>query len=221
MTSKALVVFSGGQDSTTCLFWARQQFDEVEALFFHYGQRHSVEYESAKIISDKYGFKLHELHIDTFTEIGGNSLVDHDTQIEASDNELPNTFVPGRNLIFLTYAASLAWRLKISHLITGVCQTDFSGYPDCREDTMIALQQSIQLGMGYPFTIHTPLMHMTKADTVKLAKLTGGLGAQAYSHTCYEGQVPPCGKCPSCILRAQGFEDAQTPDPLVLRTAQS
>lgn len=219
MTSKAMVVFSGGQDSTTCLYWALNHFDQVEALFFHYGQRHEVEYESAQTIAEMAGVKLHELHIDTFREIGGNSLTDHDVAIkEGTDSDLPNTFVPGRNLIFMTYAAALAWKLNIQDLITGVCQTDFSGYPDCREDTMHALERSIQLGMDTPFRIHTPLMYLTKAQTVQLAEESQGLEAQAYSHTCYEGKVPPCGRCPSCQLRAKGFAEAGIPDPLVVRT---
>lgn len=219
MTSKALVVFSGGQDSTTCLYWALNHFEQVEALFFHYGQRHEVEYQSALKIAQMAGVRLHELHVDTLSEIGGNSLTDHEVAIEeGSDSELPNTFVPGRNLIFMTYAAALAWKLNIQDLITGVCQTDFSGYPDCREDTMHALERSIQLGMDTPFKIHTPLMYLTKAQTVQLAEESQGLEAQAYSHTCYEGQVPPCAQCPSCLLRAKGFAEAGIPDPLVVRT---
>lgn len=216
---KALVVFSGGQDSTTCLFWAQKHYQEVEAVFFHYGQRHHIEYESAKKIASMNNIKLHELHLDTFKELGGNSLLDHNESIsEESDSGLPNTFVPGRNLIFLTYAAALSWKIKAKHLVTGVCQTDFSGYPDCRQDTIEALEKAIQLGIDCPFEIHTPLMYLTKAETVKLAQSTGGLSAQAYSHTCYEGAVPPCGKCPSCQLRSKGFKEAGIEDPLVLRT---
>lgn len=224
MTSKtqnrrALVVFSGGQDSTTCLFWAREKFDEVECVFFHYGQRHGVEYQAALEIAKRYDFKLSELHIDTFSEIGGNALVDHGEEIVIEGRGgLPSTFVPGRNLIFMTYAAAFAWKKDIPHLVTGVCQTDFSGYPDCREDTMRAVESSIRLGMDYPFELHTPLMYLTKAQTVELAIQTQGLEAQAFSHTCYEGQIPPCGICPSCELRAKGFDEAGVLDPLVART---
>jgi len=215
---KSLVVFSGGQDSTTCLFWAHNTFHEVEALFFRYGQRHAVEEESALKIARKYKVPLHILNIETFQEIGGNSLMDSNQEIlPQTETSLPNTFVPGRNLIFLTYAAAWAWKRDIKHLVTGVCETDYSGYPDCRQNTMDALQESLRLGMERDFTIHTPLMHLSKAQTVELAQQCGALDALAWSHTCYEGKFPPCGKCPSCILRARGFAEAGIADPLLSR----
>ncbi len=215
--SSALVVFSGGQDSTTCLSWALQHFETVEAVFFDYGQRHLIEWQSAESIARKRGVKLHKLNVPTFSEIGGNSLVDS-TPIELEGRQgLPSTFVPGRNLVFMTFAAALAWKLGIKDLVTGVCQTDFSGYPDCRLNTMEALEKSLELGMEWPFKIHTPLMFMTKAETVTLAQEVGALEDLAYSHTCYEGQFPPCGRCPACELRAKGFAEVGIPDPLIER----
>ncbi len=132
---------------------------------------------------------------------------------------LPNTFVPGRNLVFITLAAAYAYQRGISEIVTGVCQTDFSGYPDCRESTMVALQAALRAGMDAPFTIHTPLMHLTKAQTVTMLRDLGGLPLLAYSHTCYEGAVPPCGRCPACVLRAKGFAEAGIADPLQERLA--
>ncbi|MGL1936315.1 MAG: 7-cyano-7-deazaguanine synthase QueC [Fibrobacterales bacterium] len=221
MTSKALVVFSGGQDSTTCLYWAKKQFDQVEAICFDYGQRHTIELDSARTIAKKSGTPLKMLKIDTFKQLGANALLDHETKIIHTDGELPNTFVPGRNLIFMTYAAAWAYQKKIPNLITGVCEADYSGYPDCRKNTMESLQQSISLGMEFSFTIHTPLMDLSKAETVTLAQEVGGLEALAWSHTCYEGQFPPCGVCPSCLLRQKGFDTAGVIDPLITRASQN
>jgi 7-cyano-7-deazaguanine synthase len=130
---------------------------------------------------------------------------------------LPNTFVPGRNLLFMTLAAAWAWQLGTTDLVTGVCQTDYSGYPDCRADTMAALQQALRLGLELEVTIHTPLMHISKADSVRLAQAEGGLELLAWTHTCYAGQVPPCGLCPACQLRAKGFAEAGVDDPLLTR----
>lgn len=215
--SHALVVFSGGQDSTTCLYWAKTKFDHVEAVFFDYGQRHSIEWQSALKIAEIAGIHLHKLSIPTFGEIGGNSLLDKDIEIAEGRQGLPNTFVPGRNLIFMTFAAALAWKIGATELVTGVCEADFSGYPDCRQNTMDALNQSLRLGMEWNFTIHTPLMQLSKASSILLAQEVGAFEALAYSHTCYEGQVPPCGKCPSCLLRAKGFAEAGQLDPLIQR----
>lgn len=218
--SSALVVFSGGQDSTTCLYWALERFETVEAVFFDYGQRHAVEFQSAQTIASQAQVTLHKLDIPTFGQIGGNSLVDKDLVIEEGRQGLPNTFVPGRNLIFMTFAAALAWKLGIKDLVTGVCEADYSGYPDCRQNTMQALEQSLSLGMEWNFTIHTPLMFISKAESIQLAQQVGALPALAYSHTCYNGQVPPCGTCPSCELRAKGFAEAGIADPLVQRFQQ-
>lgn len=212
----ALVLFSGGQDSTTCLYWAKNRFDHVVALSFDYGQRHAIELESARKICDLAKVEQSVIQTAAFSQIGGNALVAK-MDIEDQDNGLPNTFVPGRNLYFLTVAAALAYKLGISNLVTGVCQTDFSGYPDCREDTIKAMQTALNLGMEAKFQIHTPLMHLTKAQTVILAKDEGALEALALSHTCYEGQFPPCEECPACKLRAKGFEEAGIQDPLRIR----
>ena len=219
--SIALVVLSGGQDSTTCLYWALSKYGEgnVESVSFEYGQRHHIELECAKKVSAISGVPNTFLPIDTFSALGGSALTD---EIEVKTDvdpqtKLPNTFVPGRNLIFLTYSAAFAYQRGIHHIVTGVAQTDFSGYPDCRENTIQALQKAINLGMEYDITIHTPLMHKSKKETVEMARDLGALEAIAYTHTCYNGQQPPCGKCPACLLRTKGFEEAGIPDPLVER----
>ena len=149
----------------------------------------------------------------------GNALTDDDIHVpeNAPEGELPVTFVPGRNLIFLTYAAAFAYHADIGNLVTGVAQTDYSGYPDCREETLKALEKAIQLGMEFDVKIHTPLMHLSKAETVKLAQECGAMEALALSHTCYRGLQPPCGACPACELRARGFAGASIKDPLILR----
>ena len=217
--NKILVVFSGGQDSTTCLHWALYHFDQVYAVFFDYGQRHAIEWESAQKITSLQQVPLKKLHLSAFREIGGNALTDKNINIQNSSDKLPNTFVSGRNLIFLSYAASYAYTLDISHLVTGVCQTDFSGYPDCRENTIKSLEQTLQLGMEKDFTIHTPLMHLTKAESVHMAQEYSGMESLKYSHTCYQGSFPPCGQCPACILRQKGFEEAGVADPLLERAS--
>ena len=196
MKEKALVVLSGGQDSTTCLYWAINKFgsDAVETVTFDYGQRHRIELDCASTISVKAGVRNTRLPIDTFGVLGGNSLVNLHVEVESSLDpvtQLPNTFVPGRNLIFLTYAAALAYQRGIKHLVTGVAQTDYSGYPDCREETITALVKTINLGMETDVQIHTPLMHLSKKETVELAKNIGALEAMADTHTCYNGQRPP------------------------------
>jgi 7-cyano-7-deazaguanine synthase len=135
------------------------------------------------------------------------------------ETDLPNTFVPGRNIVFLTFAAACAWQRNIEHLVTGVAQTDYSGYPDCREETIEALQLTIRLGMASNVVIHTPLMSLSKKETVLLARDLGALEAMALTHTCYEGRRPPCGECPACILRARGFNEAGIEDPLLAISA--
>ena len=145
-------------------------------------------------------------------------MVIQDVESSSAEGELPNTFVPGRNLIFLTFAAAYAYQRGIKDIIAGVCQTDYSGYPDCRQNTIEALQVAVNLGMEYQVKIHTPLMWMTKAETVHFAKKVGALEALAWSHTCYNGKVPPCGECPACGLRAKGFDEAGIMDPLIERT---
>ena len=218
---RVLVVFSGGQDSTTCLYWAIDKFqrENVVTLSFDYGQRHRVELDSASTIAEMAGVKNTVLPINTFSALGGNALTDDVDLLDQTEQKtnLPNTFVPGRNLIFLTYAAALAYQHSIKDLVTGVAQTDYSGYPDCRENTIQSLQQTINLGMESDITIHTPLMNKSKKETVQMAQALGALDAMAYSHTCYNGQQPPCGSCPACILRAKGFAEAGILDPLVSR----
>jgi 7-cyano-7-deazaguanine synthase len=217
---KGLVVLSGGQDSTTCLYWAIDRFGNknVRALTFDYGQRHRIELDCARNVADDAGVPQMCLPIDTFAALGGNALTDEDMVVDNSadpDTGLPNTFVPGRNLIFLTYAAAYAWQHGIRDIVTGVAQTDYSGYPDCREKTILALQQSLRLGMESDFVLHTPLMHLSKKETVELARDLGALDAMALTHTCYNGTRPPCGACPACELRAKGFADAGIADPLI------
>lgn len=217
---KALVLLSGGQDSTTCLYWAIDRFgrDNVATLSFDYGQRHRIELDCAAAIAEQAGVDHRCLPIDTFAALGGDALTDSEIAVATATDErtgLPNTFVPGRNLVFLTYAAALAWRLGIGHLVTGVAQTDYSGYPDCREDTIAALQQALRLGMESDIEIHAPLMHLSKKQTVELARDLGGLEAMALTHTCYNGKRPPCGECPACVLRAKGFAEAGIEDPLL------
>jgi 7-cyano-7-deazaguanine synthase len=217
----AIVVFSGGQDSTTCLHWAFEQFakENVTAVSFDYGQRHTIELSAAKEICKLTGIEHIILPINTFASLGGNALTD---KIQVSNDlntetDLPNTFVPGRNLIFLTFAAALAYQYNIKHLVTGVAQTDYSGYPDCREQTIESLQHTINLGMEYNLTIHTPLMFLSKKQTVEMAQELGAMNSLAYSHTCYNGERPGCGKCSACILRAKGFAQAGIIDPLFER----
>lgn len=218
--SQALVVLSGGQDSTTCLYWALRQFGvgQVEAVTFDYGQRHRLELDCAARVAARAGVAQTVLPINTFAALGGNALTDPGVAVQAGLNMqtgLPNTFVPGRNLIFLTFAAAFAYPRNIHHLVTGVAQTDYSGYPDCRQATLQALEQAIQLGMEYPITLHAPLMFKSKADTVRLARDLGALPALADTHTCYNGIYPPCGECPACQLRARGFAEAGIADPLL------
>jgi 7-cyano-7-deazaguanine synthase len=221
MNDKALVVLSGGQDSTTCLYWAIDRFgrENVSSVTFDYGQRHRIELISAAEIADFAGVPNVILPIDTFAALGGDALTETDIAVETALDDktgLPNTFVPGRNLIFLTFAAAFAYPRKIAHLVTGVAQTDYSGYPDCREDTMNSLQTAIQQGMESEIQIHTPLMHLSKKETVELAQELGALPAMAMTHTCYNGERPPCGHCAACELRAKGFAEAGVVDPLLL-----
>ncbi len=212
-----IVVFSGGQDSTVCLYWALQKFESVEAVFFDYGQRHLIERESALKIAELKNIPLKIFNLQFFKEMGGNSLIDKEAPITQKAGELPNTFVPGRNLLFLTQAASYAYTKDIHHLVTGVCETDYSGYPDCREATIQSLAQTLSLGLDTQMTLHTPLMHLNKKETVQLGIKLKASEALAFSHTCYEGSFPPCGACPSCLLRAKGYKQANECDPLIER----
>jgi 7-cyano-7-deazaguanine synthase len=220
--TRAVVVLSGGQDSTTCLYWAIDRYgrDKVETLTFDYGQRHRIELECAARVAEFAGVANTILPIDTFTALGGDALTDADVPVEAGTDDttgLPSTFVPGRNLVFLAFAAAFAYRRGAAKLVTGVAQTDYSGYPDCREGTITSLQHTLRLGMEFDVTIHTPLMHLSKRETVELARDLGALPAMAFTHTCYNGKRPPCGSCPACELRAKGFAEAGVEDPLLAK----
>jgi len=215
----AVVLLSGGQDSATCLAWAQKRFQRLHAITIEYGQRHHIELGSAAEIAKRAGVPQTVIPCDSFRALGGNSLTGDEAVLGGvrDDNHLPNTFVPGRNLVFITLAAAFAYQRGITEIVTGVCQTDYSGYPDCRADTMVALQESLRKGMEFPVTVHTPLMYLSKAETVKMMQDYGKLDLLAWSHTCYNGAVPPCGTCPACELRAKGFREAGVIDPLVAR----
>lgn len=225
MPETALVLFSGGQDSTTCLGWALDRFDMVETVGFDYGQRHRVELEVRPRILDALRSKFpswkdrlgpdHVLDLSVLGAVSETALT-RDVAIVMGEGGLPTTFVPGRNILFMTFAAALAYRRGARHLVTGVCETDFSGYPDCRDDTMKALQVALNLGMERRFVVHTPLMWINKASTWALA---GALGGEPFvglvrdeTHTCYQGDRDHhhawgwgCGACPACDLRASGY----------------
>lgn len=205
---KAVVIFSGGQDSTTCLFWAKQQFSEVEVVTFDYGQRHKLEIECAKSIAKEQGVKLHLLDMALLSQLSPNALTRHDIDIVHEEGQLPNTFVEGRNHLFLSFAAVLAKGIGARHLVTGVCETDFSGYPDCRDVFIKSLNVTLNLAMNYDFVIHTPLMWLDKAATWKLADELGAFDYIRHKTvTCYHGIIGDgCGECPSCKLRRAGME---------------
>ncbi len=213
---KALVILSGGQDSTTSLYWAKKNFKHVQALTFDYGQRHSIELEAAKKIASLAKVEHQIVNIDFLKNLD-NALTNPRKTIEEQTGSVPNTFVPGRNILFLTLAAIYAYERQINNLVLGVCQTDFSGYPDCRDDFIKSMQQSISLGMDKEIQIHTPLMNLTKAQTVKLAQEVGAMAALGLSRTCYEGVYPACAACPACKLRLKGFREAGIKDPIEYR----
>ena len=206
----ALVVFSGGQDSTTCLFWAKKRFRKVYALSFLYGQKHEKEVELARAIAEKAEVDFHVMDVSFVGRLGKNSLTDLSVKMdeEKPADSCPNTFVPGRNLFFLSIAAVYARELGVSHLVTGVSQTDFSGYPDCRDSFIKSLNVTLNLAMDEQFVIHTPLMWIDKAQTWALADELGVLDlVRNDTLTCYNG-IPGdgCGHCPACKLRREGLE---------------
>ena len=234
MKSKALVILSGGQDSTTCLFWALANFDHVYAVTYDYGQRHARELAAAaEVVKMAEWVKEHSIiEVGPILQgssplVSGNDLEQY-SDMHSLPGGLEKTFVPGRNLLFLTLAANHAYARGIFNLVTGVCQEDFGGYPDCRQVFIDAAQQAIRMGFGYddndPFSsveIHTPLMNMTKAESVQLAyDLPGCWKALAYTHTAYDGAYPPVGHDHATLLRAKGFFEAGLPDPLVVRAVQ-
>jgi 7-cyano-7-deazaguanine synthase len=226
LLDSALVLFSGGQDSTVCLTWALERFARVETIGFAYGQRHAVELEVRPRIraalaaqSPAWRARLGDDHIvrlDALAEISETALT-RDVEIEIAKTGLPTTFVPGRNLAFFSFAGAVAYRRGINHMVAGMCETDFSGYPDCRDDTIKAMQLALTLGMDHKFVIHTPLMWIDKAGTFALAKEIGGELLVdlllAETHTCYRGDRQHrhawgfgCDECPACRLRAEGYE---------------
>lgn len=209
---KAVVVFSGGQDSTTCLVKALKEFDEVHAITFDYGQRHKLEIEVAEQLATKLGVKAHKvMDVGLLNELAISSLTRDDIPVshELQDNGLPNSFVPGRNILFLTLAGIYAYQIGADAVITGVCETDFSGYPDCRDEFVRSMNNSLVLGMDRAFTIETPLMWLNKAETWALADQYDALQLVRESTlTCYNGIVGDgCGDCPSCDLRKAGLND--------------
>lgn len=224
MLSSALVLFSAGQDSATCLAWALRRFDRVETIGFFYGQRHAVEMAQRQVLLKQmrnwsYGGYLLD---DCVVDLSGygalaESALTADRAIEMAENGLPTTFVPGRNLVFFTVAAAHAYRRGIATLIGGMCETDYSGYPDCRRETIDAMEHTLSLGLDQPMKIETPLMYLTKAQTWALADEIGGDALVdlivEHSHTCYEGDRTHrhawgygCGACPACDLRAKGWQ---------------
>ena len=231
---KALVILSGGQDSTTCLAWAKEAGFEVHAVTYDYGQRHVIELESAIKVAHILGAVTHDIIKVGPILQGSSPLVSQENLDQYPDmfslpGGLEKTFVPGRNLLFLTLAANHAYARGITHLVTGVCQEDFGGYPDCRQVFIDAAQDAIRKGFALDpvmdafgqLTIHTPLMNLSKADSIKLAK-TWPLcwAALAYTHTAYDGKYPPTGHDHATLLRAKGFFEADLPDPLILRAVR-
>ncbi|EFU42641.1 possible aluminum resistance protein [Paenibacillus vortex V453] len=205
---KAVVVFSGGQDSTTCLFWAMKQFDEVEAVTFNYGQRHALEIECANQIADELGVKWTLLDMSLLGQLTQNALTRDDVEIVHNDGEFPSTFVEGRNHLFLSFAAVFAKGVGARHIVTGVCETDFSGYPDCRDDFVKSLNVTLNLAMDHNFIIHTPLMWINKAETWEMADQLGAFEfVRKKTLTCYNGVIGDgCGNCPACQLRKAGLD---------------
>jgi 7-cyano-7-deazaguanine synthase len=228
--TSALVLFSGGQDSTVCLAWALDRFDRVETVGFAYGQRHAVELAQRPVVRaalaarfPRWRPRLGEDHLLDLTALGriSDTALTREAEFEMTAAGLPNTFVPGRNLLFFTYAAALAWRRGIRTLVGGMCETDYSGYPDCRNETLQSLAQSISLGLDARFAVETPLMWIDKAATWEMAQELGGADLVdiivEHTHTCYTSQRTTrhawgygCGACPACGLRANGWQRWQT-----------
>lgn len=225
MNSKALVLFSGGQDSTTCLAWALERYDQVETIGFNYGQRHAVELDCRQVVLSAlrkdfkhWSAKLGDDHMLDLSLLGqiSDAALTKDKAIAFHQSGLPNTFVPGRNLLFFTFASAVAYRRGLEVLVGGMCETDYSGYPDCRDNTLKALQVAVSLGLDSPMVIETPLMWLDKAATWELARKLGGKSfvelIQKDTHTCYMGDRSVehdwgfgCGTCPACELRSNGY----------------
>ena len=207
----AIVLFSGGQDSTTCLYWAKKEFRNVHALCYSYGQRHSEEVENAKRLAEKANVEFTLLDTTVISQLAPNSLTNKDILMdkEKPDNAYPNTFVPGRNLLFLTFAATIAYAKDIRHIVTGVSQADYSGYPDCRDTFIKSANTTLNLAMDKQFVIHTPLMWRTKKEVWQLANDLGVFElVKNETLTCYNGvQANGCGECPACIIRNKGLDE--------------
>ncbi|HEY9759205.1 MAG TPA: 7-cyano-7-deazaguanine synthase QueC [Oculatellaceae cyanobacterium] len=223
MNENALVILSGGQDSTTCLFWAKQQFANVFALSFDYGQRHRIELDSAATVARMADVRHEVINLGPIFA-GLSPLTNAACKLDqyASAAELPGglekTFVPGRNILFLTVAANRAYVLGCKNLVIGVSQEDFGGYPDCREDFLEKMSASLTSGLDSRISIYAPLMRMNKAQSVLLAKnLPGCFEALSHTTTCYAGTVPPCAHCHACLLRSRGFEEVGIKDPMLAR----
>lgn len=236
----ALVVLSGGQDSTTCLFWAKQYFERIHAVTFNYGQRHIREIQAAIDVAKIAGVVSHEI-VELGPILKGTSPLtnpgeelelysDHDSMAAIIGDRVEKTFVPMRNALFLTLAANRATCLGINNLVTGVCQADNANYPDCREEFILAQEDAIAKALGTPFNIFAPLMDLSKAQSIDLARRmdqevntvwSKAFLALAFSHTAYDGQYPPIGKDHASVLRAHGFTEAGVPDPLVIRAARA
>ena len=210
INGNAVVVFSGGQDSTTCLYWAKEKFQSVIAVTFDYNQRHSKELDCAKALCAREGIEHHILDMALLGQLAPNSLTRQDIEVEttAPQEGLPNSFVDGRNLLFLSFAAILGKQKGAEHIVTGVSQSDFSGYPDCRDVFIKSLNVTLNLAMDHQFVLHTPLMWIDKADTWKMAANLGVLELiQKETLTCYNGIMGSgCGQCPACALRNNGYE---------------
>jgi 7-cyano-7-deazaguanine synthase len=228
-TNNALVLFSGGQDSTVCLAWALTRYTRVETVGFRYGQRHDAELSARQKVRaaiaesfPQWRERLGEDHVVDIAALGtlSDTALTRDAEITLAENGLPNTFVPGRNLLFFTFAAALGYRRGITRLVGGMCETDYSGYPDCRNSTLTALGETLRLGTEAPFRIETPLMWRSKAETWALTDALGGVAlveiVLEHTHTCYKGMRETrydwgygCGECPACALRRRGYEEWQ------------
>ena len=232
MERKALVLLSGGQDSATCLAWALKRYTHVETIGFHYGQRHAVELECRQVTLDRmkmqfpaWAERLSEDHMLDLTLLGqiSDTALTQDQEITFKKSGLPSTFVPGRNLLFFTFASAIAYRRGLTTLVGGMCETDYSGYPDCRDNTLKALQVAMSLGLDAPMIVETPLMWLNKAQTWKLAEELGGSPLveliRTETHTCYLGDRTHvhrwgygCGHCPACELRRDGYDIYMRPE---------
>ena len=225
MDKKAVVLLSGGQDSATCLAMAQAsgRFKKIYAVNFDYGQRHWIEMACAQALARLAGCEYQRIPFPTLSEIDGYSTMisrQNETSPDVSaphpiHKHLPSTFLPGRNYLLLGLAAAFAFNVGASVIFTGTCQTDYSGYPDCREEAIDAIAKALRIAMDFPVVINTPLMHLTKAETVWMMQSLGKLDWYAHTHTCYKGERPPCEECPACVLRAKGFAEAGIHDPLM------